>query len=123
MDFIDSTIIILAFTNNDKKEKCREILRKGGLTNSLVLIESFHSIERISKNREIAKDAIKAILNTLKIVPVDTNLIFEAIRRINKYNLKIFDLVHYVTSLLNNCSTIITYDTDFNDLEIKRVEP
>lgn len=123
MKFIDSTIIILAFTNNCNKEKCRNALRRGGITNSLVLVESFSSIERITKNKILATKSIKGILGNLKIISVDNNVIFEALKKTEKSNLKFFDLIHYVTASLYNCTSILSYDCDFDRLEIRREEP
>ena len=123
MRFIDSTIITLAFTNNDKKEKCRNALIHGGITNSLVLIESFCNINRITKSRTLAIKSIKGSLGSLKIVSIDDNVVFEALKKAEKPNLKFFDLIHYVTASLYNCTSILSYDSDFNGLEIKREEP
>jgi len=123
MDFIDATIITLAFTSNDQKEECRAILEEGGMVNSLILVEAHYNIERITKNRNLATDAIKSILNKFEIVALDHNLLFEALKRTNKYNLKIFDLIHYVTALLKGCSSIVSYDKHFDGLEVKRKEP
>ena len=47
----------------------------------------------------------------------------ESFKRIDKYNLNIFDLINYVTALINNCSEFVSYDKHFDNLEIKRVEP
>lgn len=123
IEFIDSSVVTLAFTNNEQKEACRNEIRKGGVTNSLVLVESFVNIERITKSRNLAKDAVKSLLAALVIVPVDNNVIFEALKRAEKCNLKFFDLVHYTTALLRGCSSIISYDRDFDNLEIKRKIP
>ncbi len=123
MDFIDSTVIILAFTPNDKKEECREILEGGGIVNSLVLAEAYNNIEKITKDKNLATDAIKSILNKFEVVALDHNLLFEALRRAERYNLRIFDLIHYVTALLKGCSSIISHDKHFDNLEIKRKEP
>lgn len=123
MRFIDATIITLAFTPNDKRERCRDVLREGGLTNCLVLMESFNCIERITKNRRLATDTIRSLLGNLEVVPISDNLVFEALRRTEKYNLKIYDLVHYITALLRGCSSFVSYDSDFDGFEIKREEP
>ena len=57
------------------------------------------------------------------VVDLDKNLLFESFKKCEKYNLDTFDLINYITALLNNCTEIISYDGDFDDLEIKRVEP
>lgn len=123
--FIDSNVIIFAFTNNDQKKKCRKILEEENLTiNTLVLLESYGKISTIN-SQSYAMDVVRGILGSSKIRVIDftNNLFFESVKRQHKYNLKISDLVHYVTALINNCSEIISYDKHFDGLEIKRKEP
>lgn len=122
--FIDSTVITGAFTPNENREKCQNILMGGGVINGLVLIESFDVIERITKKRQYALSVIKALMGSdLEIVELTSSAIFESIKRCKKHNLRIFDLIHYTTALLNGCSSIITYDKDFDNLELDRIEP
>lgn len=123
--FIDSNVIIYAFTNNDRKEACRSFLNQENLiTNTLVLLESYAKISTIN-SEEYAADAIKGILRlgNMTVVDFTNNLLFESLRRSQKYALKISDLVHFTTALLNNCSQIISYDGHFDGLEIARSEP
>tara|TARA_Y100000310_G_scaffold344780_1_gene459467 strand:+ start:8375 stop:8746 length:372 start_codon:yes stop_codon:yes gene_type:complete len=123
MKFIDSNIIVYAFYNNNYTEQCQEILRKGGIVNTFVLIEAFHIIEK-EVNKEKAIEAIKAILKShIKIIEIDTNAIFETMKRNNKLNLTIFDCIHYTTAKMHGCTEIISYDKDFNNLDIPRKEP
>jgi len=123
MQFIDSNVVAYAFYSNEYTEECQNILRKGGILDSFNLAEAFHIIEK-ETDRKNAIRAIRTILKLdLTIVDVSINIIFESIKRAEKYNLSFFDLIHYTTALLNNCDEIVSYDTDFNNLEIKRVEP
>ena len=124
--FVDSDVIVFAFTNNPKKEVCRKIVEKGEITvNTLILLESYSKVATITKNRQLAVNMIKLFYkaDTIEIVDFGNNLFFEAVKRIGKYNLKISDLVHYTTALLKGCSCIVSYDKHFNNLEIKRTEP
>ncbi len=124
MQFVDSNVIIKAFTNNNEKENCRRVLAEEFITNTLCLVEAHHAISIIRNDKDYATNSIKSLFkNQGLIVDLDKDLLFEAFRRIEKYNLNIFDLINYVTALINNCSTFISYDKDFDDLEIKRVEP
>lgn len=87
------------------------------------MIEAFYIIEK-ETSREIAHKAIKGILKSnLHIVEVDVNLVFEALKRAQKYKISIFDLVHYSCALLNDCKAIVSYDKDFDNLDICREEP
>lgn len=123
MNLLDSNIIAYAFYENEKQEQCQQALRKGGIINTVTLLEAFNIIEH-EMNREHARDAIKSILKTnITIVTTDINLIFETLKRTEKTTLRFIDLLHYTTALLHNCETILTYDKDFNNLDIPREEP
>ena len=123
--FIDSNVIIFAFTNSSQKQECRNILTEENLiTNTLVLLESYAKITTI--NSEVyARTTIRSILSlaNIKVMDFTNNLLFESVKRSQKYKLKISDLVHFTTALLHNCNEIISYDGHFYGLDIKRVEP
>ena len=122
--FIDANVIIKAFTDNDDKERCRQILSEEFITNTLCLVEAHYTISIIKNNKIYASNCIKSLFkgdNT--IIQLDKNLIFESFRRIDKYDLDIFDLINYTTALINSCIEFISYDHHFDNLEIKRVEP
>ena len=122
--FIDSNVIIKAFTDNEEKEKCRKVLSHDFVTNTLSLVEAQHSISTIKNNKAYASGCIKSLFKSdAIIVNLDKNLLFESFRRIAKYNLNIFDLINYVTALTHNCSEFVSYDKHFDNLEIKRIEP
>ncbi len=126
MEFLDANIFIYAFYENENTEKCQEIIKNGGATNSLVLTETFNTLQRIT-TKEKAEKAIRGILKlNIEIISLDTNLIFESLKRIDQYNLSFSDLIHYTCAFLNNCDSIISYDKNFGNeknLKIKRREP
>jgi len=122
--FLDANVIIKAFTKNEDKEKYRKALYEEFVTNALCLVEVHDGISLIKNDKNYASDCIKSLFKrNVTIVPLDKNLLFEAFKRIDKYHLNIFDLVNYVAALVNNCQEFVSYDKDFDDLEIKRVEP
>lgn len=122
--FIDANVIVKAFTDNKDKEECRKALYEEFVTNSLCLVEAQHAISIIKNNKVYASNCIKALFKSSGvIVELDKNLIFESFKRIDKYNLNIFDLINYTTALLSNCSEFVSYDKNFDNLEIKRAEP
>ena len=124
MNFIDANVIIKAFTDNEDKEKCRAILYEDFVTNTLCLVESQHGISTIKNNKTYAANCIKSLFKSNGVIAqLDKNLLFESFKRIEKYNLNIFDLINYVTALSTNCSHFVSYDGHFDNLEIKRVEP
>lgn len=123
--FIDSNVVIFAFTNNDKKQECRDILAEENLiTNTLILLESYAKIATINSEM-YARTAIRGILSlgNVNVIDFTNSLFFESIKRSQKYKLKVSDLVHYTTASLHNCSEIISYDKHFDGLDINRVEP
>ncbi|MBI5065911.1 PIN domain-containing protein [Candidatus Woesearchaeota archaeon] len=123
MNYIDSNVIAYAFYENEFRDSCRNVLRSGGLINTINLVEAFNIIE-LQTSRETAVKAIKGLIKSnIIILDVDFNIIFEALKRAEKYTkLTFLDLVHYTSALLNNCNSIISYDKDFDDLEIIRKE-
>ena len=124
MPFVDSAVLIKAFTENPDKHKCREIVHEKFVTNTLCLVEAHHFISLISKNKTHAAMSIKSLFKSdCVVVDLDKNLLFESFKRTEKYKLDTFDLINYVTALLDNCDEFISYDKDFDDLEIKMVEP
>ena len=123
--FVDANVIVYAFTEHPNSGECREVLQKEDLiTDTVALLEAYAKVTTISK-QAYAEKAAKTLLGlgNLRVFDFDKNLFFEAIKRNKKYKLKISDLVHYTTALINNCEEIISYDKDFDNLEIKRIEP
>lgn len=124
MIFIDSNVLAYAFYDNDKREKCNKIIRGGGVVNTVNLIEAYNIIQ-FEVDVEHATKSIKSLLKSnLLIIDADVNLVFEALRRASKYkNLKFIDIVHYSCALINGCDAILSYDKDFDNLDIPREEP
>lgn len=123
MKFIDSNILAYAFYQNKFQEVCQRIINEGGVINTINLIEAFNIIE-FETNRDAATKAVKGFLKSnLVIINADINLVFEALKKAHVYkNLKCIDLIHYATALLNNCESIVSYDADFDGLDIPREE-
>ena len=122
MRFIDSNVLAYAFYENKNKERCQEIIKEGGIINTLNLIEAYNIIQ-FESDADRATRSIRSLLKAnLNIVGVDINIVFEALKRTGKYRkLRFIDLVNYVTALLHNCTELASYDADFDGLEIKRI--
>ena len=124
MKFLDSNVLAYAFYNNECIDKCQSVIREGGLINILNLVEAFFIIEKETRSREIAQRSIRSLLKlNIKIADVDFNLLFEALKKANRVKLSIFDTIHYCCALINSCDAIISYDKDFDNLDIPRKEP
>jgi|SRR3989344_1051335 len=123
MKFIDSNVLAYAFYDNEHTEKCQQLIRAGGVIDTFNLIEVFHIIEKETKDREKAQRCIKGLLKSnLQIINVDVNTVFESLKKADKYKLSLFDLIHYTVASLQNCEAIVSYDHDFDKLEIPRIE-
>lgn len=121
MRFIDSNVLAYASYQNKNQERCQQLIKEGGIVNTVNLIEAYNTLFTVT-DADHATQAIRTLLKSnLCIVPVDINLLFEALKRNKKYKLLFNDLLHYITALLHNCSEIASYDTDFDGLEIKRI--
>ncbi|MBI2138649.1 PIN domain-containing protein [Candidatus Woesearchaeota archaeon] len=124
MNFIDASIIVKAFTINDEQEYCLNALRGEFITDALCLIESGNAIAAIKKDRQFSSNCIKSLFKGRgTIIPVERNLLFEAIKRQSSSELSLFDLIHYTTAVLYACKAILSYDKNFDNQNIKRAIP
>ena len=122
--FVDANVIIKAFTENKDKEKCRAVVNNGFTTNILCLAEAQDAIEAIKNDKVAASAFIRSLFGlNCRILDVNKNLLFASLRVHCAGRFAFFDSIHYATALLNNCSEIVSYNTDFDNLPIKRVEP
>jgi predicted nucleic acid-binding protein len=122
--FIDANVIIKAFTSNSEQEKCKKLLRENFITNTLCLIEAHDGISTIKQDKILATICIKKLFTGPGIIiELDKNILYNSFKRIGKYSLHLFDLIHYTTALTQNCTEFCSYDQHFDGLEIKRVEP
>lgn len=122
--FIDANVIVNGFAGNKNKVKCRQVLDEGFVTDMICMAEAQDALTMILKDKEKAINCARSLFKGNNIIlPVDKNIFFEALKKANVSNLFIMDAIHYAAALLNNCSEIVSYDKDFDNLEIKRVEP
>ena len=124
MKFLDSNILAYAFYNNDYTARCQAAIMTGGVIDTLNLVEAFFIIEKETGGREMAQKAVRGLLKSdIAIVDVDVNAVFEAVKRATHSKLSIFDLIHYTSAVTSGCKSILSYDKDFDNLDISREEP
>mgnify|MGYP001562943104 CR=1 FL=1 len=122
MIFIDSNILAYAFYENENMKRCQELIRIGGVTDTINLIEAYNIIESEVNEEHATKSVTSLLKSNLAIIEVNVNYVFEALKRRSKYRkLKFLDLVHYVTAILHGCEGIASFDKDFDNLELKRI--
>jgi len=131
MKYLDTNIFLLPMLyEGDKANKAKEILEsmvEGNLqcaTASLTLDEFAWVIIKIKKNRKIAIEACKDILElpNLKILAVSNTDVILALEYMEKYEqLKPRDAIHLAVCINSGIFTIISDDSDFDNInEINR---
>ena len=121
--FIDANVIVSAFTDSENRKLCQSAIAKTFVTDSLCMVEAYNFIAKISKSKEHASESIKSLYGRGIIVQLDKNLLFSGLKMAGSSRLNIFDSIHYAAALLNECSEFISYDKDFDNLQIKRTRP
>ena len=123
MNFIDTNVLVLASYENPQQLPCQQVIREGGVINALVLSETFTVLERIV-DRKIARTAIASFLRSnLEVVDLDASAIFAALKQSKRIDLRFLDLIHYMTALAHECAAFISFDNDFDKLDLPRIEP
>ena len=123
MNFIDTNVLVLASYENPQQLPCQQVIREGGVINALVLSETFTVLERIV-DRKVAQNAIASFLRSnLEVVDLDASAIFAALKQSKRMDLRFFDLIHYMTAFAHECAAIISFDKDFDNLDLPRIEP
>ena len=97
-----------------------------GITSEWTLLEMFRAFKKQVNlhilEEEDAKVAVEFFLtditelvqkNVLKIIPITRELIISSRQLIFKYNLYVADALHAMTTLKNQVSAFITFDSDF----------
>lgn len=125
MIYLDSNVFIYYVISDEKTEE-KALLSKNILvkvaegkldaaTSSVTWDEVVWSVKKISGS-DIAKIEGKKFLEfpNLKILNVDANVIIEAQKVLEKYNLKPRDSIHAACAIKNNMRQIITDDPDFD---------
>jgi len=133
MAYLDSNVFIYYVISDEKTEEksllSKNILIKaaGGkldaATSSVTWDELVWSVKKIS-GLDAAKAEGKKFLEfpNLKILGVDVNVIAEAQKVLEKYNLKPRDAIHAGCAIKNGIKEIISDDPDFDKVsELKRI--
>lgn len=130
MKYIDSNIFIYPILYGDKKaNSCKEILLKlarneiKACTSILSWDEVVFIIKKF-RGKEIAAIEGGKLLRmpNLIFLKVDEPIVFRAQEIVSKYHLNPRDAIHAASAISNNCSEIISDDSDFDIIPaIKRM--
>ncbi|MBI2451890.1 type II toxin-antitoxin system VapC family toxin [Candidatus Pacearchaeota archaeon] len=130
--YLDTNLFLNPILYNDKKaNKCKEIVSKialeeiKGITSALTWGELVYTINKYFGKEIAIKEGDNFIkFPNLVFVEVDINIISSAQKLISNYNLRPRDAIHAATALAQNCTEIISDDSDFDNIkEIKRISP
>ena len=132
--YVDINVFIYWLANHPKfgetaKKWIREIERapKGSyVTSSLTLYETLVVIAGLTgrslKDEIFVEEIIKAIMSLpgLKISPLTSEDLEEAVNLMREYELDYEDAIHLATSLRNNIKEVLSNDQDFDRTPLKR---
>lgn len=107
--FIDANVIVYATIPDAKSEESEIAILGGGFTNTLALAEAHRAIEKITRDRTTADNAVRQTQKHLEIRPVTEDDVAEALRH---STLDLFDAIHVATA---NDAEFVTWDRKLKD--------
>ena len=133
MIFIDSNIFIRYFVSDDsnKSKKVEMLFQKivtgetECFTNQMVIAEIVWVLDKFyNMDKQLICDNIEFIVNTPNLKVKEKNILLKAIESYRNSNIDFIDAYNYSYALVNNASSIFSYDSHFDKLKsIKRMEP
>ncbi len=117
--FIDAHIFIERWSNPRAEEFTNALQREQHCTSVLVLAEVQHKLRK--KKVKNVFEYLRGIMGAIKVHGVIQEDLFNALK--NPLDIGINDKLHLAVMKRNKISTIVSYDTDFDqDQEITREE-
>ncbi len=130
MYLIDTNIFLEVMLSRERKEECKRLLKalRDGKIRSIVTDFTIHSIivllDRLKRLKELRTFLLS--LTAYKGLYIYTTSIAEEVKAIEiaeEKGLDMDDAIQYSTALSVKVDAIISFDKDFNGLEIPRKEP
>ncbi|MFB6199411.1 MAG: type II toxin-antitoxin system VapC family toxin [Candidatus Nanohaloarchaea archaeon] len=128
MYLIDSNIFLEILLKQENKEDCKEVLGKvaEGEIHGVVSKFTVHGIEGMLTEEPAALDKFMTNITSIVNLQISDTTIQEEkqILEIAKNSsLDFDDALQYSVAQRENIEKIISYDTDFDETDLKRVEP
>lgn len=130
-EYLDSNIFIYALLSKDNRGfSCQKIIsdvinnKNSALTSFLTWDEIVYIIKK-HRGTKIAIIEGRKILQmpNLSFIKVDEQIISNAQKLIEIYNLNPRDAIHIASAIISNCDGIVSDDSDFDNIkEIKRIK-
>ncbi len=118
--FIDSNIIIYAYSGTDPKKSdiARRVLASGNVVISVQVINEFVAVTHKKLRQPIDKieDTVREFLPFTHPMPLSTETSLLALRIASKYRLAWYDSLIIASALENNCSLLISEDLQHNQV-------
>lgn len=130
MYLIDTNIFLEVMLSRERKEECKRLLKalRNGKIRSIVTDFTIHSIivllDRLKRLKELRTFLLS--LTAYKGLYIYTTSIAEEVKAIEiaeEKGLDMDDAIQYSAALSVKVDAIISFDKDFNGLEIPRKEP
>ncbi|HLC86770.1 MAG TPA: type II toxin-antitoxin system VapC family toxin [Candidatus Nanoarchaeia archaeon] len=131
MNYLDANIFLYPILYSDKKANfCRDILlevvkgKVAAATSILTWDEIVFTLKKLL-GKEIAVNEGRKFLQmpNLSFIKVDEQIILNAQKLIEIYNLNPRDAIHAASALMNNCKEFVSDDSDFDKIkELRRVK-
>jgi predicted nucleic acid-binding protein len=111
-EFLDSNVLVYAFSTDPRAEKAQQLLDRGCLINVQILNEFANVARRKLKMSwtELmeALDAIRTLCPTIPPLTLDTHSV--GLERAERYGLSVFDGLVVAAALEGNCETLWSED-------------
>ncbi|MFB6158838.1 MAG: type II toxin-antitoxin system VapC family toxin [Candidatus Nanohalobium sp.] len=128
MYLIDTNVFLELLLDQEKADECEKLLGKilEGRVNAAATEFTIHSVQgTLADNPETIKRFLESVNSTINIQILETEMEEEII--ISQYSkessLCFDDALQYTVAQRENIEKIISYDTDFDNTDLKRVEP
>jgi len=127
---VDTNIFLEVMLSRRRKEECKQFLRllRDGRTSGAVTDFSVHSIMVLldSLGRRQALRTFLASLAGYRGLHIHFTTLADEIRAVDlaeKHHLDIDDAIQYAVAISTRAQAIVSFDRDFDGLEIPRLEP
>jgi predicted nucleic acid-binding protein len=128
MYLVDTNIFLELLLDQEKADECEKLLEKvfEGEFKAAATEFTIHAVQgTLADNPETIKRFLESVNSTINIEILKTDMKEEIM--ISQYskesNLCFDDALQYTVAHRENIGKIISYDTDFDNTDLKRVEP
>lgn len=128
MYLIDSNIFLEILMQQENSEECKELLGKiaEGEIRGYVSNFTVHGVERmLTEDPDTLQKFLKNVNTLVNLKVVETNVEEERqiVELAKSTDLDFDDALQYTVAQRENMEAIISFDTDFNETGLKRLEP